>query len=79
MDQTNKVYSNNDQGRVYLICKFMTHGAAVLMVGRDHISHHSDMHYLLFCQYSIIERDCDAASYAILEFYSMIGLLIGKY
>ena len=39
----------------------MTPGAAVLMVGRDHISHHSDMHYLLLCQYSAIERDCDAA------------------
>ena len=57
----------------------MTPGAAILMVGRDHISHHSDMHYLLLCQYSAIERDCDAAFYAIVEFYSMIGLLICKY
>ena len=39
------IYSNDNQGRVYEIVNFMTHGAGVLVLGRGHISHMVKMHY----------------------------------
>ena len=41
MDQTNKVYSNDDQRRIYQIINFMNHGAGVLMLWHNHISHYA--------------------------------------
>ena len=62
---------------------FMTHGARVLMLGRDHISHYSD--YALSSSLSIyssliltVFRDYNAAFICHFNFfnYSMNGLLI---
>ena len=39
IDQTNYVYSNDDQGRVYQNCIFNDPGAGVLMLGCSHLSH----------------------------------------
>ena len=42
MDQTNYVYGNDDQGRVFQIVNFMTPGAGFLIIGRGHVSHISE-------------------------------------
>ena len=57
MDETNYVFSNDDQGRAYQIVNFMTHGAGVLMLGHGHIHviryiNIVNMHYLLLYQYT---------------------------
>ena len=44
-DQTNRVYSNDDQGTVHYKCNFMTPGAGVLVIGRGHIGLIKKMHY----------------------------------
>ena len=66
IDQTNGLYSNDAQGKVYHNCKFHDTGAGVLMLGRGHISHYSD--YVLYSTLSIystliaiVLRDYDAA------------------
>ena len=48
IDQTNYVYSNDDQGRVYQNCKFHDPGEGVLKLGCGHISHFVKMHYSFF-------------------------------
>ena len=52
MDQTNQVYNNDDQGRVYQILNFMTPGAGVVVQRHGHISHSVSMHYQLLYQYT---------------------------
>ena len=45
IDQTNKVCSYDDQGRVYRNCKFPL-GAEILVLGRGHISHMVKLHFI---------------------------------
>ena len=42
-----QAYSKDDQGMVYQIVNFLTHGAGVLMLGCGHISHIVKMHNFL--------------------------------
>ena len=42
---TGLVYSNDNEERVYLNCKFHDPGVVVLVLGRGHISHIVKMHY----------------------------------
>ena len=45
MIHTNYVYSNDDQAKVYQICKFHDPKAGVLVLGCGHINHKMKMHY----------------------------------
>ena len=47
IDQTNWLYINDDQGKVYKNCNFIIHKAGVLVLRRSHISHTVKMHYFL--------------------------------
>ena len=42
IDQTNYVYSNDDQGKVYQIVNFMTPAVGAQMLGRGHEIHYSE-------------------------------------
>ena len=60
------MYRNDDEGRCTKTVNFMTPGAGVPVLGRDHISHYSE--YVLSCTLSIystliaiVLRDYDAA------------------
>ena len=66
------------------IVNFMTPGAGVLMLGRGHISHYSELLSSTLSIYStliaILLRDYDAAFlFHGFFIYFMIGLLIYKY
>ena len=47
IDQTNWLYINDDQWKVYKNCNFIIHKAGVLVLRRSHISHTVKMHYFL--------------------------------
>ena len=42
--QTNKVYSNDHQGRVYQNCEFYNPMSGVIVLGRGHVGHVLIMH-----------------------------------